>query len=846
MKTFKAFWLIGILLVGMPLSSVAKETSSSQKKNSDEMISMAIWLFQKNTAKVEGLLRAGLDPNTPYYQHNTSITTVNGKEVRKESRVVEYIILMAMRNYAGTDEEISILDLLLEYKADPNVKNHWRRIPLGMAVDKRFKFKDRLGVVNTLLKAGANPNQTYKSDSTTAFSMLIRYGKFENKFPMLEAMLEYGADPGIKDKYGNQLLASRMAHDNGRLSTEQWVKILTLMKRFGADLNQTYFGSPMLFSTVHKGNIPLQDYLIQNGADINGRDKLGRTALIAIDYRNKKIKPIETQVRFLLDKGLDINALDDSGKSILTTVAANCKSGLPMVKLLLKMGAQLNAGNKLGLTATGMAKLSRCTSNYKYLVKRGGTQYNGGPAVKNNTAAVTAIFKKDLKALAAMPVKQLQALMARSKYGLAVTPLHVAVETGDMDIIKALGQREVNWNVLDVYESTPLHTAILEGHNDIALYLMSQKADPNRDNWSGETAYSYAYVKDIALFKQMKREGAKPRGLIHKAIVHNDMALLKELMTDAELKPAVLQTAVFSGNVEITRYLVEKVKHPEKTSEEIIEAAEQSRKAINAFNKNASSIKKPPRSHAGIAKKRGDFSYLLPSWSPYDQRIPRRNLKDFALYVHVPKHYDAKKPFGLMVFMHGRLGAKEGVAGNKRRRPGYPNRAYKKILEKKNIIWVGYSAYNGIYNDQPTLKESKLGDFYHEAFNLAIVYEMMKHFNINENRVYLSGLSWGGRLTCENFSHRPDIFKGGISIGGCANYKDVLPGLEYIQKQGTIVTTSGEFDYNANETYHGFNYFHGLGVNAHVIQQPRTGHTYLSGPYFKRALDVLEKDRTQK
>jgi len=839
------FYIIAVLLIILsPATSSAREDTSNQHQNSSEMLSMVSALISKNTADVKKLLTHGVKPETPYYQQNTTIKTVNGKEVRTRSRDIQYLLILAMKNYAGTGEEVSIIKLLLEHGATPNVKNHWNESPLSLTVKSKYKFKNRLTVLKTLLEAGAKPNMIYnRKRQNTAFEHLVLYGNYPEKHQMMEMMLDHGADANYIDSYGNQILANLISSAAAKSGTSELIKIIDLLTRYGASVNHQKFGTPMFFTTVYHGDYELQDYLLKKGVNINDKDKHGRSALVSIDYRNKNIKSVEKQIRYLLDKGIELNAFDNNGQSILMKVAEDCKHGLAMAKLLLKMGAQLNAGNKLGLTATGMAKLSNCRLNHNYLAKQSGIPYKGGPPIKNDTEVIMAIMNKDIKMLSSFSSQQLQTLTSRSQYGFAVTPLHIAIETGDLAIIKVLSQKDVNWNVPDIYHNTPLHTAVLEGHVDMALYLMTKKANPNIYNKGGETPYSYAYINNRALFNKMLNEGEAPTGLIHKAILHNDIGLVKQQLKNTEPDAALLQTAVFSGNVEIARFLIQKVTHPEKTSEQIIDLTIKSHEAIKAFNRKAGEFKKPAKKRTGIAIKRGDFSHMLPRWSPYDQRIPRRNLKNFSIYVHVPKHYDATKPFGLMIFMHGRLGAKEGVAGNKKRRPGYPNKDYRKIIENKNIIWIGYSAYNGIYNNKPTLAESQNGDFYHEAFNLAIVYEMMQHFNIDENRVYLSGLSWGGRLTCENFSHRPDIFKGGISIGGCANYTDMLPGLHYIRKQGSIVTTSGEFDYNAAETYNGFNYFYGLGVKSRIIQQPRLGHSYLSGPYFKKALELLESGK---
>ena len=129
---------------------------------------------------------------------------------------------------------------------------------------------------------------------------------------------------------------------------------------------------------------------------------------------------------------------------------------------------------------------------------------------------------------------------------------------------------------------------------------------------------------------------------------------------------------------------------------------------------------KPPSYSPGkISSKRGNFRYTMPSWAPGEKGHPGARLENIPLDIYIPKSYNDSESYGLIFFLHGRA------------RSGAPNPSYAKVMDKHKLIWIGYDAYLG-----------KAVPF-HDQVNQAAIYHMMKNFNINRNRIYMSGLSWG-------------------------------------------------------------------------------------------------------
>ena len=84
--------------------------------------------------------------------------------------------------------------------------------------------------------------------------------------------------------------------------------------------------------------------LLENGADIEARDRGGNTALIWAGRDGY----IDT-VKVLLDKGANIKARDNSGNTALTWEAVQANT--EMAKLLQQNGATVGATDRFGRTA---------------------------------------------------------------------------------------------------------------------------------------------------------------------------------------------------------------------------------------------------------------------------------------------------------------------------------------------------------------------------------------------------------------------------------------------------------------------------------------------------------------
>jgi hypothetical protein len=118
----------------------------------------------------------------------------------------------------------------------------------------------------------------------------------------------------------------------------------------GADVNaKNKYGQTPLHWAATWGHLDIVKLLVDRGADINAKDEDGETPLhwaAANDHLDV--------VEFLLDRGADVNAKSGYGQTPLHWAATY--SRLDIVKLLLDRGADVNAKNGDGKTPLDLAR----------------------------------------------------------------------------------------------------------------------------------------------------------------------------------------------------------------------------------------------------------------------------------------------------------------------------------------------------------------------------------------------------------------------------------------------------------------------------------------------------------
>lgn len=119
--------------------------------------------------------------------------------------------------------------------------------------------------------------------------------------------------------------------------------ILTLLVEAGIDIDFTFEeGETLLHKVIYDTDIPLVNFLLQLGADVNHRDKYGRTPLMSAifldDRSDNKIKVIIEILKILLKHGADMNLKDNRGKNVLI-LAKEAFVHKKVIQFLIDVGA---------------------------------------------------------------------------------------------------------------------------------------------------------------------------------------------------------------------------------------------------------------------------------------------------------------------------------------------------------------------------------------------------------------------------------------------------------------------------------------------------------------------------
>ena len=194
--------------------------------------------------------------------------------------------------------------------------------------------------------------------------------------------------------------------------------------------------------------------------DENGYTILHRAVFNCdLDMTNLIIK--EAKRRLGMGKGETLaKFINDKTNEGLTALhyAAN-KGSIPLLKLLIENGANVDAVTNIGKNLMHMAAEGNQPSMLIYLITE-------------------------------------QLLSAQSVDENGGTPLHWACYSGAEEAVNFLLNLNVNINEQDKEKFTPLHLATSEGRENIVLKLLQKNADRNLENIKGELAVDIARKKN--------------------------------------------------------------------------------------------------------------------------------------------------------------------------------------------------------------------------------------------------------------------------------------------------------------------------------------------------------------
>jgi uncharacterized protein len=270
-------------------------------------------------------------------------------------------------------------------------------------------------------------------------------------------------------------------HDLLKASKKQdWQTVSASLKQ-KADVNTAQAdGATALLWAVYWDNQDVVNQLIKAKADVNVGNDIGVTPLsLAVKNRNTDI------VSMLLKTRANPNTAMWSGETPLMTAARTGVTAI--VKDLIDHGANVNAReSRRGQSALMWAISFRNPEAAKILIDNGA-----------DVSAKTIRLKDDAE-YSPMQLGGYAANVQSVPQG-GYTPLMFAARVGDLTTARQLINRNADVNEVSVEDGSALVIASSWGHEDLAMYLLDEGANPNIADTNGMTALHYSMRDGLKL-----------------------------------------------------------------------------------------------------------------------------------------------------------------------------------------------------------------------------------------------------------------------------------------------------------------------------------------------------------
>jgi ankyrin repeat protein len=336
-----------------------------------------------------------------------------------------------------------------------NSRNETEATPLHSAA-----YNGQTEVAEYLLSAGADINALTNSGSTPLHGAAF-YGHLE----AAKLLIVHGANLNVANRAGYvPLLGAAVAGH---------IDIVKALIEAGADtsvrVNEGRLNALML--AAFGGHQDVVEYLITKGFDLKQVTDTGENFLhVAADSDSLKM------VRMGLDQGIDPNSTNNYGETPLHQAVISLfrremtSQKAEIIKALLAGGADIDCRDTAGNSPLIYAVQSGKSEAVSLLITAGANVSN----INNDgiTPLVRAIENGNLEIVSMLLQNGAITETWEKHYGLS--PLHMAVLYGDIEVLRRLLDYAEDINIEDAARRTPLDMARKYGHKQIADLLKSK------------------------------------------------------------------------------------------------------------------------------------------------------------------------------------------------------------------------------------------------------------------------------------------------------------------------------------------------------------------------------------
>ena len=497
--------------------------------------------------------------------------------------------------------KLEALKILIKNGANLTLEDLHRKTVLDEAVDRNDGM-----MIRFLLDNGFNINHKNNS-GRTIFQNVARMGN--NK--IFQIFMKYNADFNIKDSHGKTVLFDAVEggnldilkdvinntnnlnildenHQNALFSAVMKDDISLATELILNGINVNFLdkdGQNVLFNAILQGakNLPLIELLIKKGINLNIVDNYHKNLIDEILYvfdlqknppkeLDGKYKIVTEEKEYLplgflfLEHGLEIDKIDESGKTILQKAVEN--KNFTNAEFLLNCGADVNICDEFEKNIVHK-EILKGYSNYKmidFLVSHGANidaRDLDEKGIVDDIIEIIAIIKgfKKPNTFFSNEIKYDEKYDILLKKVLTYRPnierqrldgtniLFDMVMYNDFETLKTIINYGINLNIKDKRGYTPLIYMVEEG-----LKISDKK---EKDSFIERLIYFLKYRVNI---DAQDNDG---RTVIHKAVIANDLVVLEKLLTkkaDLSIRDIHGRTALhhtqWHGNYKIARWLI--------------------------------------------------------------------------------------------------------------------------------------------------------------------------------------------------------------------------------------------------------------------------------------------------
>jgi predicted esterase len=197
-------------------------------------------------------------------------------------------------------------------------------------------------------------------------------------------------------------------------------------------------------------------------------------------------------------------------------------------------------------------------------------------------------------------------------------------------------------------------------------------------------------------------------------------------------------------------------------------------------------------------------------------------IEEESYSVYVPKNYDGTIPYGLIAFVSASLGG--GIPGE-----------YMSVCDSQRVIWIGGAK---VPNERNATERTRI--------TVDAVHNMVKKYRIDPDRIYVAGMSGGGRVASHMAVPYADVFTGAIFFCGCNPL--VMPSdqatskkVDELAKQHRFAFMTGSKDFNQPGTKQVYEQYLSMKYTySKYFEQAGMGHEMPNKASFTEAMAFLD------